>query len=336
MIRLVLFLLLLPTLVWGEVLPFTGNGSGSSDGSSGSTSFIGLTDVPANFTGAATDVLAVNAAGNAVQFVDAVSAATANTFVKRDANADASFNDLTAVDLTATTVTMVGTTAGLLQLNEATANGSNYISLQSPDARTTNLILRLPTADPAGGQTLSCGTPSSNESTCSWSTPTKSIWFGAGALSTDATNCAAPTEQTLNSGVKLWAFSCADSASSIFYGSIVMPDGWDAGTLTFELTLFHATTETITFAGDFSAQCHGAGEVLDSTWGSAVAADVSITTANQQVNATSAAVTPSGTCAAGDFLAWRYVVDNVNFSTNAANSKVLGVKMEYTASLLSD
>jgi hypothetical protein len=115
-----------------------------------------------------------------------------------------------------------------------------------------------------------------------------------------------------------------------------MPDGWDGGTVTFELTLFHGTTESITFAGDFSAQCHAAGEVLDSSWGTAAAADVSITTANQQVNATTAAVTPTGTCAAGDLLAWRYVVDAANFSANAANSKVLGVKMEYTRSLLSD
>jgi hypothetical protein len=160
-------------------------------------------------------------------------------------------------------------------------------------------------------------------------------------MSPDGTNCAAPTEQTLNSGPKKWAFSCADSNSSVFYGSVNLPDSWDAGTVTFKLRLFHGTTETITFAGDFSAQCHSGGTV-SSTYGSAVAADVSITTANKYVTATTSAVTPDATgetstvCHAGDELDWKYVVDATNFSTNAANAKVIDVTMEYSVSTRSD
>lgn len=159
--------------------------------------------------------------------------------------------------------------------------------------------------------------------------PTKSVYWPAGALSTDGTNCAAPADATLNSGPVVATFSCADSTSSVFYGQAVMPDSWDAGTVTFELTVWHGTTETITFAGDFSAQCRGDGEVPSSTWGTVQAADVAITTTNRIEQQTTAALTAAGTCAAGDALFWRYVVDATNFSANAANAKVIGVKMEY-------
>lgn len=159
---------------------------------------------------------------------------------------------------------------------------------------------------------------------------TKSIEFPAGALSTDGTNCGTPTEQVLNSGPKMWAFSCADSNSSVFYGSVSMlRTGWDAGPVQFTLHLFHGSTETITFAGDFSAQCRGDSDPINNTWGTAVAADVAITTANDTERQTTADVTPEGTCQPGDMINWRYVVDATNFSANAANAKVLKVNMHY-------
>lgn len=166
--------------------------------------------------------------------------------------------------------------------------------------------------------------------------PVGTIYFDAGSISVDGTNCTAPTEQALNSAEKTWAFSCGDSNSSIFSGKIRMPKSWDLSTVTFTLSLFHGTTETITFAGDFSAQCRGAGDAINGTYGTAVASDVSITTANLIAEATTAAVTPNGTCAAEDWLLWRYVVDAANFSANAANSKVLGVTIKYSKSSWSD
>jgi len=167
--------------------------------------------------------------------------------------------------------------------------------------------------------------------------PLKSIYWDAGGINVDASNCTTPTEQALNSAEKTWAFSCADSNSSIFGGKVRMPVAYDGGTVTFTLTLFHGTTETITFAGDFSAQCRAAGAAINSTYGTAVAADVSITTANLIAEATTAAVTPNGTCTGGGVtILWRYVVDAANFSANAANSKVLGVTMKYNVSSFSD
>lgn len=166
--------------------------------------------------------------------------------------------------------------------------------------------------------------------------PTKTIYIDAGGMNVDGSNCTAPTEQSLNSAEKTWAFSCADSNSSIFSGKIRMLKSWDGQPVVFIISVFHGTTETITFAGKFSAQCRGAGDTMNSTYGTAVAANVSITTSNKIAEATSAAVTPDGACAGEKFLNWRYVVDASNFSANAANSKVLGVSIRYGITSPSD
>ena len=49
--------------------------------------------------------------------------------------------------------------------------------------------------------------------------PLKSVWFGAGSLSTDGTQCAAPAEATINSGPKIWTIICTDNDASTIYGS---------------------------------------------------------------------------------------------------------------------
>lgn len=158
----------------------------------------------------------------------------------------------------------------------------------------------------------------------------RSIHWGASAIVTDGdmARCGPGRAQALN-GTRAFSFSCADTNASMFYGDTIMPDGWDGGTLFFELEVVHGTTETITFAGDFSCQCRGDGEVVSGTWGPAQSADVSITTANRIEFETTGALTCDGGCAPGDALYWRYVVDSSNFSTNAALTKVRGVKMEY-------
>lgn len=164
----------------------------------------------------------------------------------------------------------------------------------------------------------------------------RSHWFDPQLMISDGTNCAAPAAERHNSGPRQWTFSCADDNGSTFEGSAQMPDSYDGGTVTFTLSLYHATTETITFAGDFAAMCRRSGDTINNTFGTAVAADVAITTAHNVAQATTAAVTPNGTCAGGAMLYWRYTVDAANFSANAANSKVIGVNMEYTVSSLSD
>ena len=163
--------------------------------------------------------------------------------------------------------------------------------------------------------------------------PRKAAFFKANALEVDGTNCTAHTAVTINSGPKESLFKCTDNNASIFFGSLSMlGTGWDAGAIRVTLHILHTTTETITWAADASAQCHAAGETIDSSWSSGVAVDVAITTANRIPRTTSTDITPAGTCAVGDNLFFRVVVDAANFSTNAANSWVYGVTLTYLTS----
>jgi len=150
------------------------------------------------------------------------------------------------------------------------------------------------------------------------------VAWDADAIIQDGTNCTDPVTGQINSGPRTRWFTCADSGSSIFEGKVeYLP--YAITTAAFTLKVNHATTESITFAGDFSAQCRASGTTVNSTWGTAVAADVLITTANQPAAATASGLVPNGTCSAGSTLYWRYVVDAANFSTNAANARVTGV-----------
>jgi hypothetical protein len=215
---------------------------------------------------------------------------------------------------------------------------------------TTNKLVKWATAETLGdsmiqenGSNLEIGNVSGNHYVYSYAAPTAvrtisvpnqanlqmgpfGVYWDGGAITPDGTNCADPTKQTLNSGPIGYFFSCADSDSSIFYGQVILPVA--LATVTFKLSLFHGTTESITFAGDFSAECRGAGTAINNTWGTVQAADVAITTANQVAEAITSALTPNGTCSVGSMLFWRYVVDATNFSPNAVNSKVIGVYME--------
>ena len=167
--------------------------------------------------------------------------------------------------------------------------------------------------------------------------PLKSVWFGAGSLSTDGTQCAAPAEVTINSGPKLWTIICTDNDASTIYGSIKMPDSWDGGTVTFTHVYLQTAADTSALNGDIAAQCRGNGEAPSSTWGTEVAIDdAAVTGSNQNDMTTSAAVTPAGTCAAGDMLYFRYQLDATGTTTAVATLHHLGFTMEYSVTSRSD
>lgn len=181
------------------------------------------------------------------------------------------------------------------------------------------------TVDPDGASTLAMWTYATAYR------PKKSVWFGAGSLSTDGTQCAAPAEVTINSGPKIWTIICTDNDASTIYGSVKMPDNWDAGTVTFDHVYLQTAANTGALNGDIAAQCRGNGEVPSSTWGAEVAIDdAAVVGSNSNDMTTSAAVTPAGTCAAGDMLYWRYQVDAGGTDTTAASLHHIGFRMEYS------
>jgi hypothetical protein len=186
------------------------------------------------------------------------------------------------------------------------------------------------TVDPDGASTLAMWTYGTAYR------PKKSVWFGAGSLSTDATQCAAPAEVTINSGPKIWTIICTDNDAATIYGSVKMPDSWDAGTVTFEHVYIQTAADTSALNGDIAAQCYANGEAVGSTWNEIAIDDAAVTGSNKNDFTTSAAVTPAGTCAAGDMLYFRYQLDATGTTTAVATLHHVGFKMEYSITSRSD
>jgi len=163
-------------------------------------------------------------------------------------------------------------------------------------------------------------------------TEVRSMYWGAGAMSTDGTQCVAPAEVTIGSWGKMFTVICADNDASTMTGSAQMPDGWDAGTVTFELSYIQDAADTAIMNADVAARCAGATET-PAAYGTEVAIDdAAVTGTDAMDNTTSAAVTAGGTCAAGDFLQWQIQVA-VETTTAVASLHFVGVKMEYTTDI---
>ena len=163
---------------------------------------------------------------------------------------------------------------------------------------------------------------------------TKSVWIPASAMVGDGTNCpATPTAATINTGPKIYTFICGDNSSSVLYSPpIHMPDSWNGGTITLTQSYIQTAADTSALNGDVAAQCRGNTEVPSSTWGTAIAIDdAAVTGSNANDFTTSAAVTPAGTCAAGDMLYFKWTMDAGGTTTAVATLHFLGFKIEYTA-----
>lgn len=165
----------------------------------------------------------------------------------------------------------------------------------------------------------------------------KSYWFGAGGLSADGTNCLNPEEQQINGGPKSWTVKCSDNNSSIIYGNAALPDSYSGGNVIFEL---QALSENASPSGNlsmsFSAMCRTDSETINTVWGTPVASTTGFTTQYNIEHSDNITVTPQGTCSAGEHIFWRGVINETSTTTQMANVKILGVKMEYPTNDWSD
>ena len=187
------------------------------------------------------------------------------------------------------------------------------------------------TVDPDASTTLGQTTFGTNYK------PKKSVWFDAGALSTDGTQCAAPTEVT-TFGPKKYTIICVENNSGRMTGYMAMPDSWDGGTITLTPFYSNSAADTGSVALEGAAACRGAGETFNGTFGTEVEIDDAAITGSGGIDSTtSGAITPNGTCAASDFLYFYVDIDATdNPTTAAATLHFLGVKMEYSVTSLSD
>lgn len=164
-------------------------------------------------------------------------------------------------------------------------------------------------------------------------TEIRSMYWGAGAMSADGTNCADPAEVTIGTWGKQYSVICTDSDSSTITGTTHMPDGWNAGTVTFALSYIQDAVDISALNADVAARCVGTGET-PLAYGTEVAIDDAAVTGSDAIDVTtSAAVTAAGTCAAGDALQWQIQLDATGTTTDVTTLNLIGVKMEYTSTV---
>ena len=157
------------------------------------------------------------------------------------------------------------------------------------------------------------------------------FYISAAAFIGDGTNC--PTSAsavTINSGPKVYAMICGSGANGDMDFDAVMPMDWAGTDLIFEVTYRQTAANTSAMNSDIKAQCRGAGETPSSTWGtSANIDDAAVTGSSTEDKTASAAVTPAGTCAAGDHLFARYTLDVTGTTTPEATLQFEGVGVYY-------
>jgi hypothetical protein len=169
------------------------------------------------------------------------------------------------------------------------------------------------------------------------STVVRSTFIPAGAFDVHG-NCQVNEAVTLvTNGPTLSAVTCTDSTSDSVETWLQMPGGWNGGTVTITLIAFSVGNNAAEiFEMSWIGQCVSSGDspaawaavnhstdpATSITWGSS--------TARQQM-ATSGALTPSGSCAAGDSLYLKGEVDaSASTMTPFTDLRILGIRVEYT------
>jgi hypothetical protein len=161
----------------------------------------------------------------------------------------------------------------------------------------------------------------------------RSYYWPAIDLSADGTQCADAAQESTIAGPEMYTIVCTDNDAGMIGACIVMPDSWDAGTVTFEYTTIQTGAETLIVHGDMEVQCRGDGETVADTWSAEVAMDDAAQVGSSGIDTiqTASAITPAGTCAAGDLLCWQYSVDATGTTATVATNNFIGFKMEYTS-----
>jgi len=99
-------------------------------------------------------------------------------------------------------------------------------------------------------------------------------------------------------------------------------------TLKLTLTVNDVDSSSQHFSGTFKAMCRNNGAVVDGTWGATQSVDIVMTSANTNYTATTAALTPNGTCSAGATLFWRFTITNSGGTDDDGDARVVNVAME--------
>jgi len=166
------------------------------------------------------------------------------------------------------------------------------------------------------------------------------VLTAAGGKPTTTAGCAAA--QLVEAGtndIDYWVLDFDATTKEYAVWNVVMPDNWDASTLTYKVIwITTSSTNTHTAAFGLAALGRGDSETMDTAYGTAIeVTDDATATANQVLHtAESAALTVGGTGAAGDWVAFRLYRDPANGSDDLnVDARVLAVRIEYGITALS-
>lgn len=147
-------------------------------------------------------------------------------------------------------------------------------------------------------------------------------------LATDGTQCADPAYASIGTLGRRATIKCADNNGSTIYASGKLPDSWAGDTITFFIEYIQTAADTGPLHADVSAVCRGPGE--ENAYGSEAAIDDAGVTGSEAIDRSSAAVTPGGTCAAGDTIEFQYQLDATGTTTDVTTLHFMRAWVEYT------
>lgn len=149
--------------------------------------------------------------------------------------------------------------------------------------------------------------------------PLASVYIGAESMHGDGTNCPSnPTKVDVFNQPR-YTFICTENNGSRLKGVIPMRNNWDAGVIFIKPHYMQTAADTGSVNLEVAAACRAFGVAFDGAYGTEIEVDDAALVGSGAIEATlSAAVTPNGTCAAGDLLYFYIDVDATDNPTTAA------------------
>lgn len=193
------------------------------------------------------------------------------------------------------------------------------------------------TDNPVFRITPSAATPKLQYTFHSGHYPLKSFYLSARAFEGDGTQCPSrPTVVTI-SNMAMPTYICTENNSSRMRVVVPMRNDWDGGVIYIKPYYAQTAADTGSVALEVAAACRALGTAFNGTYGTEVEVDDAALVGSGAIEATlSAAVTPNGTCAAGDLLFVYIDVDaSDNPTTAAATLNFLGADIFYSSTSLS-